>query len=100
MKRHLIPGGYDHHGVARASTCCTGECNQGRSCPLTVDRICHAVVPQQPIRQRPVIGAQLIPGGVVRIQPAVQRCKPSRWKRTCRSAREFWAFLLSPRWMP
>lgn len=100
MKRHLVPGFFDRDGIARASACCTGECNQGRSCPLTVDRICHAAAPLAPVRQRPVIGAQLAPGQVVLLRPAIVRCKTSRWRRVARALREFWEFLMRPRWMP
>lgn len=31
MKRHLIPGGRDRHGIARPLPQCTGGCLQGRS---------------------------------------------------------------------
>ena len=95
MKRHFLPGAYDAHGVPRANTCCTGECNQGRSCPLTVDRVCGSVVPLKPVRQRPVIGSQLYPGQVIWIKPAVQRMQVSRRRRVWRA---FVALLLSPCW--
>lgn len=97
MKRYFIPGVVDRHGVARATTCCTGECNQGRSCPLTVDRVCSASKPLERVRQRPVIGAQLHPGQVVRVRPAITLPRPSLgicvW-------RECLKFILAPRWMP
>ena len=100
MKRHFVPGGYDVHGVPRATTCCTGECNQGRSCPITVDRVCHAVKPRQPVRQRPVIGAQLEPGQVIRIHPAIERVRPSWPKRVLRAFRAVIEHLLAPCWGP
>lgn len=67
----------------------------GRSCPLTVDRVCAAVVPLKPVRQRPVIGAQLAPGQVIHIRVAVQRMKVSRTRRAWHA---FIDFLLSPCW--
>ena len=39
--------------MKRATTCCTGECNQGRACPLLVDRAKPAAPPRAPIEQRP-----------------------------------------------
>ena len=99
MKRYFIPGTVDRHGVARATSCCTGECNQGRSCPLTIDRVCKASMPLEPIRQRPVIGAQLHPGQVIPIRAAVTLPRPSLGVRMWRGWREFLAFLLAPRWM-
>ncbi len=98
MKRHFVPGSYDHNGVARASTCCTGECNQGRQCPLTVDRVCRTAQRLAPVQQRPVIGAQLMPGQVVYLRPAIERTKTSRWRRARRALRAYVSFLLSPRW--
>jgi hypothetical protein len=100
MKRAFVPGYFDHDVVARATTCCTGECNQGRSCPLTVDRVCRGTVRAEPVRQRPVIGAQLAPGSWVPVRPAIQHVRVSRLRRARRALRALWRFLLAPRWQP
>lgn len=100
MKRYFVPGAMDRHGIARATTCCTGECNQGRSCPLTVDRICADSTPREPVRQRPVIGAQLHLGQVIPIRSAITLPRRSLLRRMGRGWREFVDFLFAPRWMP
>lgn len=105
MKRHFEPGRWSSTGCAvridthRAATCCTGECNQGRRCPLVVDRISPlAGTPRAPIHQQPVIGALLQPGQVIPIRPAITFHRAPAWRRLRRAWRALFDHIRAPLW--
>ncbi len=71
MKRHLVPGAWDHNSRARpASTaCCNGECNQGRTCPARESELAN-VIPLRPEFPAPPFG---ITGGRVSLRTRARR---------------------------
>lgn len=63
--------------MKRATTCCTGECNQGRACPLLPQR--GPVVVRMPPPRIQLTGGRI-----------------PRARRARRFLRELWNFLLAP----
>lgn len=57
MKRHLIPGGRDRHGIARPLPQCTGGCLQGRTacdCMAETELACDIGPDDRRVIQPPV----------------------------------------------
>lgn len=84
MKRLLVVGARDRHGIAHPLQECRGGCQQGRS---ACDCELSNVIPLRP--RSPVC-----------VRPAITVHRVSRVRRVRRFLREFWDFFCAPRFLP
>jgi hypothetical protein len=78
--------------IDTAHTCCTGECDQGRRCPLVVPRVSACAGRPEPVRQRRGAPVQVTGGPIPRRRRA-RRFLRALWRATTTLPGAAWRFL-------